>query len=272
MALSASRDTKQATNYPVELYSLPVAASTTLYAGALVAINQSGYAVAASADSTLRVIGRCEATVVNSGSAGAKNVDVKAGAFWYANSSTTGAITDADIGRPAFVVDDETVSRISSYGVRPPAGLVVDVSSTLGVLVQVGLNEIKDGNHDVLMIAGSDLAAAQYLAVALAADGEVDVVGAAGAMITGILQNAPAASAVAIVRVAGITNWIAVTTTAIGAALASSTTTGKAKVAVASDASAVGSNAFGISIGAGVTDTAMKVLIARMGLLPATAA
>ena len=79
-------------------------------------------------------------------------------------------------------------------------------------------------------------------------------------------------AAVAIVRVAGISKWIASGSINPGVALAAATTTGKSKAAVVSDAAAVGSNAFAIALTTGATDTAHNVLIARQGLLPATAA
>lgn len=282
-ALSTFRDTPAYSGAPSPVnFAAPLAAAVKLYQGAMVAINQAGNLVAASADSTLRVLGVLDGPAGGSGgnvdnllgAAGALIGNVKRGVFRFDNSSGVGAVVDDDVGRPCYVVFDNQVSRVSLYGVRPTAGRVYAVDST-GVWVEFGdlPNLNGDGNIDLMMIAGSDLSAAQYLAVALASDGEVDLVGAAGALITGILQNAPVASAVAIVRVAGVTKWIPVTTTAVGAMLAASTTTGKAKAAVVSDASAVGSNVFGISITAGVTDTSsMQVLIARMGLVPATAA
>jgi hypothetical protein len=275
MALTADRDTKaQGKGGLKHQYNLPVAATTTIFQGSMVGINASGYLVPASADSAIRIVGMAKKRVVNSGSAGDVSCPVETGIFKWANSSTTGAITAADIGRDAYAVDDETVSRISAYGARPVAGRIVEVDSA-GVWVETGEGlgrQGHDGNVDILMIAGSDLSSAQYLAVALASDGEVDIVGAAGAMITGILQNAPEAAAVAIVRVAGISKWIASGSINPGVALAAATTTGKSKAAVVSDDSAVGSNAFAIALTAGATDTAHNVLIARQGLLPATAA
>ena len=272
MVLANNRDTKQrGAGVLPEAMALPVAAATTIYQGSMVALNAAGYAVPASADSALRVIGRAEQKVVNAGSAGDEKVLVKRGVFRFANSGTTGEVTAADIGKPCYVVDDETVSRISAAGARPAAGRVFDVSSA-GVDVQLGDFTDEHGNIDVLMIAGSNLTAAQFLPVALAADGEVDLVATAGGMITGLLQNAPAAAAVAIVRVAGVSKWIASGVINPGVALAASVTTGKSKAAVVSDAAAVGSNAFAIALTAGATDTAHSVLIARQGLLPATAA
>lgn len=282
--LTDSRDTKAWTGgAKPSMFSAPMGVDIG-YQGGLAAINTSGYAVAPTAtpDSTLKIVGIFEETCDNSGgSAGDLTAKIKKGVFRFANSGSTGAITDADIGRPCYVVDDQTVSRLSAMGIRPVAGRVAGVDSA-GVWVEVGDLVDEHGNVDLLVVAGSDLSEAQYLAVALASDSAVDLVGAAGADALGILQNAPAAAAVAIVRIQGITKWIASGSINPGVRLASSTTTGKSKAAVAatvdtsdtasaSDA-VVGSYVLGIALTAGVQDAAHDVLLQPMGAIPTTAA
>lgn len=88
-----------------------VAAATTIYAGTMVATDASGYAVPASATSAVKVWGRAEKTVVNQvaagyGAAGALSIDVKPGVFALNNGD---AITAADVGKPCFAGDDNTV-------------------------------------------------------------------------------------------------------------------------------------------------------------------
>lgn len=119
--------------------SAGAAASTTLYKGGLVAINASGYAVPASADPRLRVVGVAEAKVDNStGAAAAKTVQIQTGAFWFGNSSSTDAIAITEIGQVCYVADDQTVAKTIGAGVRPIAGVVLGVDTTLGVCVLVG--------------------------------------------------------------------------------------------------------------------------------------
>src|SRR5690349_10026771 len=78
----------------------PVAAATILYVGSLVAVNYAGNAVPGSADSALFVVGVAEEYVDNSGGiAGAKTItQIRRGSFLFANSATTGAVVDLDIG------------------------------------------------------------------------------------------------------------------------------------------------------------------------------
>jgi hypothetical protein len=108
--------------------SIPVAASTEIYAGALVALS-AGYLVPASADSSLVVLGKAEFDADNSaGSAGDINASVIVGAFRFDIHSSS--ITQANVGALAYAVDDQTVSSSSSASTRPVAGVIVSVDST----------------------------------------------------------------------------------------------------------------------------------------------
>jgi hypothetical protein len=106
----------------------PVAASTTLYAGTLVARNAAGNIVAASATAGLTVVGRCEADADNSaGAAGDITVTIKRGVFRFANSGTAAVDAD-DEGKLCYVEDNTTVCETATL--RVVAGRVVDVDST----------------------------------------------------------------------------------------------------------------------------------------------
>ncbi len=107
--------------------ALPVAASTTIHAGTLVALDSSGNAVPAAATAGLTVIGRAAATADNSaGSAGDIKVVAHRGCFRYANSATAAVDAD-DKGKPCYVEDDNTVAETASNSVV--AGVVVDVDA-----------------------------------------------------------------------------------------------------------------------------------------------
>ena len=125
--------------FPVTL-NFPVAEDAVIYEGTLVAINADGYAVPASADSTLTVVGVAATsygTVDNTGGAdGDLTVNVFQGVFWLANGNS---LTLANVGDTVYVVDDQTVSGSSSGGARPIAGSVYKVDSVKGVAVAVGL-------------------------------------------------------------------------------------------------------------------------------------
>lgn len=109
-----------------EIRQYPVAASTTIYAGTMVALNSSGYAIPAADTAGLLVIGRAEEYVDNAaGSAGDLTVNCRKGVFRYANSGSAAVDAVADVGKFAFVEDDQTVAETSTHSVK--AGIVVDI-------------------------------------------------------------------------------------------------------------------------------------------------
>ena len=118
-------------------YSDPVAASTRIYAGALVCINASGYAVPGSTATTLKARGVAQEQVDNSsGAAGDKRVETRRGVFPFANSASTDEITRADIGNSAYIVDDQTVAKTHATNTRSVAGVIRDVDSD-GVWIEI---------------------------------------------------------------------------------------------------------------------------------------
>jgi lysophospholipase L1-like esterase len=111
---------------------LPVAAATTIYAGTLVALNTSGYAVPASASASLQVLGWAQTRADNSGGgAGAISVNVMQGAAAFVNGDGIAAV---NAGSLVYAQDDQTVALSSSSGTRPAAGVVLGM---LGTLVEV---------------------------------------------------------------------------------------------------------------------------------------
>ena len=127
-ALTADRDTKQKAG-PVRALNLPVAASTTIYAGSMVAENGSGYLVPASASNALIVVGIAQENVDNSaGSAGDENCEVKTQVVGrFANGDS---IAVAQRGDLCYAGDDQTVHQANIDGDKPVAGLIMDVDST----------------------------------------------------------------------------------------------------------------------------------------------
>lgn len=115
----------------------PVAASVVLFAGALVAINASGYAVPGSTATTLKGVGVATGRVDNSaGTAGALSVEVSGACWPFKNSASTDAITRADIGKTVYIVDDQTVALTSGSSTRSLAGgqvWDVDVDGTVWI-------------------------------------------------------------------------------------------------------------------------------------------
>ena len=133
MALSNDRDTKRIEG---KVRFLPVAAAKTIYTGALVARDANGRATPGAAATTIRGIGRAAKLADNAaGAAGAINVEVETGTFYFKNSTAGDAITNADIGSDCYIVDDETVAKTDGSSTRSVAGKVFSVDANLGVAV-----------------------------------------------------------------------------------------------------------------------------------------
>ena len=132
MALSKPRDTVERGR---ALLVIPIAASTTIFQGALVAVNASGLAVAGSVSTTLKAVGRAEETIDNSGgSAGALSVKVKRGVFKFKNHGADACVQGDTLG-DCYIVDDETVAKTNGTNTRSRAGKILEVEAT-GVWVE----------------------------------------------------------------------------------------------------------------------------------------
>ncbi|WP_428568706.1 MAG: hypothetical protein ACP59X_09895 [Solidesulfovibrio sp. DCME] len=129
-ALTKDRDTKARSG---QRYGDPVAAGAVIFAGAMVALNASGYAVPASTATGLTGRGRALESVDNSGgAAGAVAVPVERGVFCFANN---GEVTRAHINGKAYAVDDQTVAPTDGTGTRSAVGTIRDLD-VFGVWVE----------------------------------------------------------------------------------------------------------------------------------------
>jgi hypothetical protein len=145
-ALTQDRKTAQLDPNSVipQLLSFGVEAQTTIYGGAMVATDASGYAVPASANTALKVWGRAERQVINTtaagaGSAGALQVSVRPGTYFFNVGTGADAITIADVGLPAYAIDDNTVGLTDGGGTRPFAGVIWSVPVAGQYLGQVAI-------------------------------------------------------------------------------------------------------------------------------------
>jgi hypothetical protein len=134
-ALTADRNTTTLGS-AYNLNSFPVAASTIIYKGSMVALNSSGYAVPASGAANLVSAGIATAHVDNStGSAGALSVQTMCIAGKFAND---GSITIANVGKNAYFVDDQTIGASTSAGLSV-AGPIYLVESSSVAAVRLGI-------------------------------------------------------------------------------------------------------------------------------------
>ncbi|MEW5803731.1 MAG: hypothetical protein AB1847_16680 [bacterium] len=130
MALTADRNTLQKEGIDEEI---PVAASTTIYAGSLVVTNTSGYAVEAVNTASYLMAGVSLAAADNSsGSNGDINVKVRRkGVFLFAMASAAAT----DIGKTVYPSDGGTVTTTAGNGVV--IGKIVKVESSTSVWVDI---------------------------------------------------------------------------------------------------------------------------------------
>lgn len=132
-ALSAPRNTPALLG---DARSLPLGANAKVYAGGMVQVTAAAFGAAASATAANVTLGRAESTVDNTGGVdGAVSVKVRRGIFRYNNSANADLITRASIGKPCYVVDDQTVALTSNSNARPVAGTIFDVDAQ-GVWVE----------------------------------------------------------------------------------------------------------------------------------------
>ncbi len=131
-ALTADRPTPKRTGMHL---SLPVAAATKIFAGAIVCVNTSNLAVKGAVSTTLKAVGVAKEQVDNTGAAGEQRIEVERGVFQFANSSAGDLIALQDIGSQCFIVDDNTVAKTNGTSTRSVAGIVRDVDAA-GVWVE----------------------------------------------------------------------------------------------------------------------------------------
>lgn len=113
-------------------YSLDIAANTVIPCGSLVCKDATGNCVNGTATAALVTVGVATATVDNTGgAAAAKQVPVEGGVFGFQNSTSTDAITKADLFNDCYVVDNQTVAKTSNTNARPVAGKIVHLEDGL---------------------------------------------------------------------------------------------------------------------------------------------
>lgn len=125
--------TTQDRNTPMkdgELIVVPVAAGVKIPAGTLVAASATGFAAPGSTATGLAFLGMADAHADNTaGGDGAVTVPVRRGkAFKWAND-TTDPVTQASLGRPCFISDNQTVAKTNGTNTRSQAGIVLGLDA-----------------------------------------------------------------------------------------------------------------------------------------------
>lgn len=113
----------------------PAKGASTIFQGALV-VNDGGVLGPGRTALNLVAVGVSEETVVNAGSDGAKRATARRGCFKFFNHGAD-AVTEADLQKDCYIVDDQTVAKTSGANTRSVAGKVIGVEPD-GVFVRVG--------------------------------------------------------------------------------------------------------------------------------------
>lgn len=117
-----------------DIHSVPVKAVSQIFQGGMVVL-LAGAAIAGRIAttrtelSTMMVIGVALSSFLGGAADGDVKAQVSQGIHRFANSAGGDAITVADKGKLAFLVDDQTVAKTIGGGARPIVGEVVDVDS-----------------------------------------------------------------------------------------------------------------------------------------------
>lgn len=139
-ALAQDRNTQRKYVEKILADDALVAATTTIYNGSIVAANANGELRPAADVAAITVLGVAAIRMVNATGAAARvtpRARVTAGVFKFV---TTGgnALTAADIGKNACILDDQTVVRAAGTVNSIVAGTVQSIDSDGGIWVAIG--------------------------------------------------------------------------------------------------------------------------------------
>lgn len=126
MALAADRNTPRAEG---DIKNQGLAAAVVVFAGALLMRNAAGYLTKGATATGLVGVGVAQERKTGGANAGDEKIKFRAGVHRFKNSTSTDAITVANIGDPCYAVDDEQVAKTDGTGTRSIAGFVDDVDA-----------------------------------------------------------------------------------------------------------------------------------------------
>ena len=128
-ALTADRNTPYREG---ELIPVPVKAGVKIYAGAIVVVD-AGYAKPGVKAANLIYLGRAEEQVDNSAtgaSDGDKSVLVRRKrSFYWSNATGTNEVAQADVGKPAYIFDDQTITDVDTGASKAGDAIILAVDS-----------------------------------------------------------------------------------------------------------------------------------------------
>jgi hypothetical protein len=114
-------------------FDYPAKASTVFYKGGFVGLDATGYLVPMTATAGLRAAGAVDtgqaAKVDTTGQSDGDTVFKVQAGIWSANNHASDTVTQADMLKPVFFADDNTVARTDGGVGRPIAGIAVKIEN-----------------------------------------------------------------------------------------------------------------------------------------------
>lgn len=107
---------------------IPIKGGIVIPQGAIVDRDANGYLVNAAANTTAKCLGIAPVTYDTTGLAdGVKTGEVHFGVWCVASGTSGDAITFADVGKTAYVIDNNTVGKTDGSGARHAGGTIFSV-------------------------------------------------------------------------------------------------------------------------------------------------
>ncbi len=132
-ALTAARDTRELiTGAQKYLRHVEPAAGAKLYIGGIAALNAEGKAIPAGDTADLVVVGRVEDIDEDTGL-----VTVCSGVYLYDNGTEGEKLTVADLNKPVYALDDQTLGKAGGTN-KIVAGVLRDVMPNGQLAVEIG--------------------------------------------------------------------------------------------------------------------------------------
>lgn len=125
--------------HPRSVGACKVAGSTSIVTGAIVSVvSGTGYLINGATAITHLVQGiACKDVDNSTGSSGDKTAEFEYGVIAFTNSSSGDAISQADFGKPVFLVDNDVAAKTSGNGTRSILGICMGMLGSK-VLVMIG--------------------------------------------------------------------------------------------------------------------------------------
>lgn len=135
--MTATTQDRNTSHRDTQLLGVPVATNAVIPAGVIVAANATGFAVNGLTSTTITALGISDIAIDNTGGVdGAQTILVRRDkAFKLANLAAD-LVTQASIGKPCYIADNQTVAATNGTNTRSVAGTVLGVESD-GVWVKI---------------------------------------------------------------------------------------------------------------------------------------